>query len=301
MQRRGFTLIELLVVIAIIALLIGLLLPALAHARKSGRTTVCLGNTHSLIAGWQMYSDNNKDAIVGHRAPNLGGGFANAANWHDVGNGMKFRPTWITRIGGYVGVYAFVEPKTDDDRQDFESKVYLCPEAKEWVDERNGAYAYNYQFLGNSRFQNGRFHNWPVRMSKVALPAGTVVAGDGMGSAAAFAKAARTPYENNGRTESAVGNESYTVDPPRLIAGGDISTGDLYRSGMHDRHAGGAGGAGRTVCVYADGHSDTRSLYDLGYRLEPDLSFTLFGGGSDPPTNALFSGTGVDEDPPILP
>jgi prepilin-type N-terminal cleavage/methylation domain-containing protein len=60
----AFTLIELLVVIAIIALLIGILLPVLGHARESGKTTVCLAGQKNLAAAFVMYADSNDDSIV---------------------------------------------------------------------------------------------------------------------------------------------------------------------------------------------------------------------------------------------
>ncbi len=67
-RTKGFTLIELLVVIAIIAVLMGIIMPALSTAKKVASSAACLGNHRTLLTAWFLYADDYDGLLVNNRA-----------------------------------------------------------------------------------------------------------------------------------------------------------------------------------------------------------------------------------------
>jgi prepilin-type N-terminal cleavage/methylation domain-containing protein len=111
--RAGFTLIELLVVIAIVALLIGLLLPALAGARRAGWMAVSLSNMRQISIAMQSYRNDFKgqlpitnlyDRLVDDQtAASMGMGFGGYNTWM---HGGKNNSEWFARNAGTHDVEA---------------------------------------------------------------------------------------------------------------------------------------------------------------------------------------------------
>jgi prepilin-type N-terminal cleavage/methylation domain-containing protein len=113
--RVGFTLIELLVVIAIIALLIGILLPALGQARESAKELKCLTQVRAIGTAFTYYADDNRDwyPIIPASQPDsrflqnqyAAGGVAGLFSTFQVGDGTgSLEPPMIDGDTGFVGV-----------------------------------------------------------------------------------------------------------------------------------------------------------------------------------------------------
>jgi prepilin-type N-terminal cleavage/methylation domain-containing protein len=151
---RAFTLVELLVVIGIIALLIGILIPALSKAQQQAKATACLSNVKQLTQSWIMYANEYRGALVFAET----GGERNADGSINTAN-LDRRDGWVIEDGvlantpeairaGLLWKYAS------------QPEVYRCPAS---LDARNyRSYSINFVLNGSER--------WIGFMPKVGNP-----------------------------------------------------------------------------------------------------------------------------------
>ena len=283
-SRTGFTLIELLVVIAIIAVLMAVLLPALGGARKLARRTVCMANVRRLAVSIRLYSDNNDGQLPPDR-------LRKATEYIEVGPYKRYMPRWIWFLNegmGYViNPHKYETEEAFNSALEMDNDYYMCPSLKNYAyarSIRNGAYGYNFQYLGNTRANPAGtdYANYPVWLSQIRAPAQTVVFCDSRGS--------DIPH----------GQHAYLVDPPRMaVSKGSMhfspksaSVGPLKYSPADARHFGVAN------IAFLDGHAEAMDYEDLGYEVDPATKRPVEKALSDlggPGNNRLWTGTGRDE------
>ncbi len=279
--RAGFTLIELLVVISIIALLISILLPSLAGARRTGQRVACMGNLRELAKGSGEYAMENEAWIVG--APSGSGAYLEEAavaygpsvqRWDFLGPmawmwGMGL-PTASGTVEGVIGRFNALRS----------TKAFLCQSNKflafrfggpdagaGWMVSYNTA---RYQLWRDFEVPGGHGekmpNNWRPSVDRIGVPSDKVFCADG----ARYSTVTQVPdYDLSvagafGGAFSDTGVYSLwsrSWDRSRAPGNGDTGSVDArmyaFRHSMVEPPVGAPGNAYKLNLAFYDGHVET--------------------------------------------
>ncbi len=244
-DKKAFTLIELLVVIAIIAILAGILIPALARARLQARSAICRSNLRQLSMANNGYTAENQDRYVIAAADIAGD---NLHRWHGVR--MNLNEPFDPRKGPLVIYLSDGQVKQCSQHVDFR---HLKP--WEWdFEDGCGGYGYNMTYLG-SLLWSGRPYDQACQTSskagQVKYPSETLM----------FTDTAMAKLDN----DVPYFLEYSFAEPPFFIGSDGEPMTQWYASpSLHFRHL------DRVNVAWADGHVD-------GYAMVPNDSTNVYG------------------------
>ncbi len=315
---RAFTIIELLASMAILALLMAILLPSLSASRQQAKASVCLSTLKGIGTSVQVYLNENNDRFLPFRqskiSPESTEMYLNHVKrqkprWQwfiETDMGYVIDPKPFERLGarGFGDDGLFLSGDSADIGRRMSIDLFTCPslsDPKYSHDIRDGAYGYNYQYLGNTRTDTDptRWDNFAVGLHQIKNTAQTVLIADSRGTAT-----------------RKHGQHSYSLHPPRLATEADamrFGPGASYVVGMDQpefrayspveaRHR------GRCNTVFVDSHAEAMTPLELGYEINgleghltvPDLPNGLTlprhdaTSGPFKATNKFFTGLGRD-------
>ncbi len=131
-SRQGFSLIELLIVVAVVAILAGLLLPALSQARRQARRSQCINNQRQLLLTWHLYNGDNREIAVANGHGPAGSSIALSSTLNEVtttkfwvpGDDHFYYPAFTNALWLTDSRYAMFAPYLRS------AAIYKCPEDK---------------------------------------------------------------------------------------------------------------------------------------------------------------------------